>query len=129
MPAGTTKVIFVHNDDEGLLNAFKVGARKGVKKENDGCSLCSVLFKGKDRRRAWNDFTRTLRVDFQYMHRDRFLEQYHRNDGFPVAYLVTESAMTILISKEKLDAVKDFQEMKELVIDRLDSAGIIETHF
>ena len=123
------KIIFVHDEDSGFLNSIKDVARNLVKKRNGQCSLCKMLLKGKNSQRNWQEFTWTLKVDFEYMLRDHFLQQFHRNDGFPVVFLVTGDAMTVLISKEKMDAVKDIQELEDLVIDRLDSAGIIETHF
>jgi hypothetical protein len=123
------RVIFVHNDDNGVINSIKSISRKFFKKENDGCNLCTVIFKGKNNKQAWNAFTKNLKIDFQYMRRNLFLKQFHRNDDFPVVYLAVADAMTVLISKEKLNVVKDVQELKELMIDRLDTAGIIETHF
>lgn len=129
MSSEPTRVVFVHNEDNGLINSIKNISYKLFKKEKDGCNLCTVIFKRKNDKKLWQTFTKNLKVDFQYIRRDRFLNQYHRNDGFPVVYLIAADAMTVLISKEKLDAVKDVQELKELMIDRLDTAGIIETHF
>jgi hypothetical protein len=122
-------VIFVHNEDGGLKTSIKDVARHAVKKKNEHCNLCSIIFSTNRTRRTWNDFTRCLNINFQYLYRDEFIHQFAINDGFPAAYLYGDENMRVLISREKMEAVVDVQELMELCIDRLDSAGIIETHF
>ena len=129
MSSEQIKVIFVHNEDGGLKTSLKDVARHAVKKKNEHCNLCSVIFSRSSTRRVWNDFTRKLKINFEYLHRDEFIHQFAINDGFPAAYLHGDATMRVFISKEKMEAVVDVQELMELCIDRLDSAGIIETHF
>ena len=129
MDSEQVKVIFVHNEDGGLKTSLEDIARKMVNKKNDRCNLCALIFSRNSTRRIWQDFVQKLNINFEYMRRNQFVRQFDHNDGFPVVYLNAENTMKVLISKEKLDAVRDVQELMELCIDRLDSAGIIETHF
>jgi len=130
------KLIFVFNADSGgLFNAFKDSLHKTFRKSTYECNLCKVTYGFFGMKKEWKNFVNDLDVPVEYMkkdnfkfeflHRDEFEEKYPvENAKFPSAYLERDTNLTLFISQDEMNAVKEIPELKDLVNKKIEEFNL-----
>lgn len=131
-----TKLIFVYNADSGgALAGLKDTLHKTFRKSTYGCNLCQVTFGAFGMKKDWKNFVNNLDVPvefkkrdkfkFEFLHKDEFNEQFKvSNAKFPSAYLVEDNDLKLFISQEEMNSVKEIEELKNMVIDKIDNFNL-----
>ncbi len=109
-------LLFVYNADSGKINALKDYVHKIVKPSTYPCSLCAVTYGNFGMKQEWKDFVQSLGISVEFLHRDEFNAQYQVPDAtYPAAYLKTNDKLTLLITREEMNATQTLDEMIKLV--------------
>ena len=68
------------------------------------------------------EFMKKDKFKFEFLHKDEFEDKYIiENAKFPSAYIETENGMEVFIPQKEMNAVKDIEELKQLVNTKLES--------
>ncbi|MFX1374433.1 MAG: hypothetical protein ACFFA0_01345 [Promethearchaeota archaeon] len=130
------KLIFVYNADSGgFFTGFKDTLHKTFRKSTYQCNLCAVTFGAFGMKKDWKNFVNDLDVpvefkkkdkfQFEFLHKDEFNEKYNVKDTkFPSAYILDKSGIELFISQHEMNAVKEIDELKELVNQKLEKFGL-----
>ena len=130
------KLIFVFNANSGGKWAgFKDSLHKTFKKSTYECNLCAVTYGFFGQKKEWKSFVDELEVPieqvkkdkftFEFLHKDEFYEKYNMEDAkFPIAYLDNGKELTVFISQEEMNNIKEIDELEELVNKRIEEFKI-----
>ena len=124
------KLIFIYNADSGSWNSFKDFFHKAFRKNTYQCNLCAVTYGAFGMKKDWKNFVNDIDVpvefsyrdtfSFEFLHKDEFDAKYNIKDAkFPSAYFFDKSGIHLFISQDKMNAVKNVDELKELVDKKL----------
>ena len=120
MGTSESTLLFVYNADSGLISAFADGISKIVSPKTYQCSLCSLTFGTALMKMPWKEFTDSLGVPVEFLHRDEFTEKYeYEGARFPSVYMKRGDRLSVFISQEEMDALESLNELMELVRRRL----------
>lgn len=113
------RLLFVYNADSGIVNTLKDYVHKIVKPSTYPCSLCAVTFGNLGMKKEWETFISELDIPVEFLHRDEFKEQYDIPEAeFPSAYLKKDEKLTLVISREEMNATGSLEDMIQLVKDK-----------
>jgi hypothetical protein len=130
------KLIFVFNADSGGKWAgFKDSLRKTFKKSTYECNLCAVTYGFFGQKREWKSFVNNLEVpveqmkkdkfSFVFLHKDEFYEKYNLEDAkFPSAYIDDGKELTIFISQDEMNSIKEIIDLEDLVNKRIEEFNL-----
>ena len=86
------KLIFAYNAESGILNSVKDLLHKNFSPETYACRLCALTYDNFGMIREWKDFTRSLNIPTEFLHRDELKSQYGlENILLPVAFVQNEN--------------------------------------
>ncbi len=131
-----TKLIFVYNADSGgVFTGLKDTLHKTFRKSTYGCNLCQVTFGAFGMKKDWKNFVSNLDVpvefkkkdkfSFEFLHKDEFDEKFKVTDAkFPSAYVLENGELSLFISQEEMNSVKEIEELKNLVIKKIDEFNL-----
>ena len=117
------EVLFVYNANSGAANAVLDSMHKILSPSTYDCKLCELTFGTFSENRVWKKFRQNSNYKFQFLHKDEFLKRYKSKwlpkYDFPVALLIGNDAMELLISSEDFEALKTTRQLIALVEARL----------
>jgi hypothetical protein len=120
------KLVFVYNADSDVISIVKDFWKKVLRLGSYQCRLCGVTYGAFSMKKDWKNFIKNLNIDTEFLHRDEFVKKYKIKDAFyPSAYLVHKNQLTLLISHDEINSVKDLDEMEALVLTKLSKSPYI----
>lgn len=112
-------LLFVYNDDSGLLPAIRSVFHKGLAPASYPCSLCALTYGLTRKRRRWREFVGQLDPAPRFLHRDEFLrEAPGRMSDQPLPAVFREepgAGWRLLLSARELDALGSLEELVRAV--------------
>ncbi len=115
------RLILVYNADSGVINALMHAVHKQFFPATYPCSLCAITYGAVSMHGDWRMFLDSLSLEIVIHHKDDFEDAYPGHRFALPAVLITDtnSAPTLLVPAEELDAIKDTNELMERVKKRL----------
>lgn len=117
------KLVFVYNADATLFAQAGDFMKRLVTPDKYECNLCMVTYgQFGTMKDEWKSFIDSLSGDKEFLHKDEFYKQYPRYKKTPLpAIFVTQNGdtLSILASREEINAVKTIPEMETLVTEKL----------
>jgi hypothetical protein len=120
----TPTLHFVYNVDgtpRAMTNDF---VQRLTDPENYPCRLCDVTYGRFFKKLTWSRFVANLPVRARFHLRDRFQRRFPRyaSESLPAVFLENRPGeLRTLISAEELSTVIDLNDLKELVVKRVQS--------
>ncbi|MFW9874655.1 MAG: hypothetical protein ACFFG0_16230 [Candidatus Thorarchaeota archaeon] len=120
------KLVFVYNADSDVISLFKDFWKKILRSGSYQCRLCGITYGAFSMKKEWKEFIKNLNIDTEFLHKDEFEEKYGLNDSlYPSAYLNQDGKLKLLISQEEMNSVKDLDEIKALVLTKINKFSYI----
>ncbi|MFX0027985.1 MAG: hypothetical protein ACFE8B_02150 [Candidatus Hermodarchaeota archaeon] len=120
------KLVFVYNADSDVISIVKDFWKKILRPGSYQCRLCGVTYGAFSMKKDWKNFIKNLNIDTEFLHRDEFVMKYNVKDAlYPSAYLVRNNQLTLIISQDEMNSVKDLDEMEALVLNKLSKSPYI----
>ncbi|MFX0083503.1 MAG: hypothetical protein ACFE94_17285 [Candidatus Hodarchaeota archaeon] len=114
------KLVFVYNADSDVISLVKDFWKKILRPGSYQCRLCGVTYGAFSMKKDWKKFINNLNIDTEFLHRDEFEKKYEfRNAKYPSAYLNEGGNLSILISQEEMNSVKNLDEMEAIVLSKI----------
>jgi hypothetical protein len=111
-----TTYLFVYNADSGFFNTVKDTLHKVVSPKTYECNLCKITYGPISMKARWKAFISSL--DARFLHKDEF-EKHHPPGKYPCVYKQEGEKLTLLISQEEMNAVRDLDELITLMKKKL----------
>ena len=122
----TDKIVFVYNADSGFANALLDYGKKYVQPTKYDCRLCMVTYGVLGMKKDWKQFTKSLPLPVQFIHRDEFERNYPKVSlSYPVILQIKNGAPAVLVSSKDFDSIKSLQDLMTVVSGRLGSSHTI----
>ena len=125
-PRSPRRLVFVYNED-GTPGALLMGlVHRLVAPETYPCRLCDLTYGRLVKKKEWRDFVGRLPLPSRFHLRSTFLRRFpSQADGRFPAVLVEASDGTLveLVSAAEIDAVRNLDELKELVTAKVRTLG------
>lgn len=116
------KLVFVYNADSGVINLIKDFWKKILRPSTYECNLCFQTFGIFSMKKDWKSFINKLNIETEFLHRDEFEREYDIKDAkYPSAYILENGYLTLMISDDEMNLVKSLDEMKLLVISKINN--------
>ena len=114
-------LVFVYNSDGTLKAAAVDFVTRFIAPDKYSCNLCMVTHGLMFEKQSWRTFLDTLPNKSIFLHRDEFLKQYpeYRDIKLPVILTDSGEKLETLVSAEEIRAVKDLEELKKLITEKL----------
>lgn len=111
------KLLFVYNVDSNLTALIATTAHKLVSPSTHTCNLCKLTYPFISMKSEWKKFIDSLPYEVVSLHRDEFVKQYpdQKNVQLPAVFTEDDAGICLLISQEKINKVKNFQELIKIV--------------
>ena len=120
------KLVFVYNADSDVISIVKDFWKKILRPSSYQCRLCGVTYGAFSMKKDWKKFINSLNIDTEFLHRDEFETKYTIKDAlYPSAYLSHNNELTLLITQDEMNSVKDLDEMEVLVLSKLSNSPYI----
>ena len=120
------KLVFVYNADSDVISIVKDFWKKMLRPSSYECRLCGVTYGAFSQKKDWKKFINNLNIDTEFLHRDEFQKKYTLKDAkYPSAYIDQEGELTLLISQDEMNSVKDLDEMEALVLGKINNLSLI----
>jgi len=117
------KLIFIYNADSGLRNMIVDSAHKIFSPETYECSLCAITYGALTENSTWKKFRKASDLKMEFLHKDEFVKAYSSKFGykfsFPIVLGETSNGLEIFVKTEELDAMKNSEELIDLIQKRL----------
>lgn len=119
------ELIFVYNADQSLVAAARDFVTRILAPENYSCNLCMVTYGPLTIRHPWSAFLDTLHHKKTFLHRDEFRKQYLAYAGtpLPAVFAASQSGLKVLLGADEINRVKHWEELKKLLLSKLDGYG------
>ena len=119
-----SELILVYNTDAELKSAVGDFVTRLIAPDKYPCNLCMVTYGGPlpvFKKQSWKEFLHTLPYKKVFLQRDRFLKKYegYQNITLPVILIGFEKELRTLVSAEEINRVKDLEELKKIITDKL----------
>ena len=119
-------IIFVFNADATLFAQAGDFMKRLLTPDKYQCNLCMVTYGQfgamKD---EWESFVNSLSEDKEFLHREEFYKKYprYKNTPLPAIFVTNDgSTLSILASREEINAVQTIPEMEALLTRKLKRA-------
>ena len=116
-------VLFVYNANSGAANAVFDSMHKILSPSTYDCKLCDLTFGTFNEKRVWKKFRQNAKHEFRFLHKDEFLKRYKSKwlpkYDFPIALLMENDSMELLISAEDFESLQTTRQLMALVEERL----------
>ena len=120
------KLVFVYNADSDVISIVKDFWKKLLRPSSYECRLCGVTYGAFSQKKDWKNFINNLKIESEFLHRDEFQKIYNLKDAnYPSAYIEHEGVLTLLISQDEMNSVKNLDEMEALVLSKLNNLPLI----
>ena len=120
------KLIFIYNADSGVISLVKDFWKKILRLSSYECNLCMQTFGAFSMKKDWKSFINNLNIDTEFLHRDEFEKKYYINNAkYPSAYIYEDGNLSLLISDEEMNSVKDLDEMEVLILTKVNNLSYI----
>ena len=107
----------------GLRNMILDSAHKIFSPSTYECSLCDITFGAFTENQVWKNFRKSTNVEMEFLHKDEFVKTHKTQKGleftFPVVLVSKTEGLTIFITTDELNAMKDAKSLVGLIEDRV----------
>ncbi len=108
-------IIFIYNADSGRINSTKDWFHKALRPSTYQCNLCGVSFGAFGMKKEWQEYTSSLHLPVEFLHRDEFQDKYPTIKAlYPSAYIEIEGKLDVLISQDEMNALTTLEELIQL---------------
>ena len=117
------QLIFVYNADSGRWNAYLDMAHKIFSPKTYPCSLCDLTYGIFKIQPEWDDFVKNAPVPFTFLHKDEFHTQFPEWTSLPLPAVLkasSASATNVLIDRDDLAKLQTIEDLKSLIMSRLE---------
>jgi len=112
-------LLFVYNANAGKRNALADSLQKLLSPDSYQCALCSLTHSVFSQRPKWKRFTRSEDIQFTFLHKDEFEQQYRSKwlprYSFPVILTDHKGQLEIFANNEEINALEDTNALINLV--------------
>ena len=120
------KLVFVYNADSDVISIVKDFWKKMLRPSSYECRLCGVTYGAFSKKKDWKKFVNNLNIDTEFLHRDEFQKKYDLKDAkYPSAYIDQDGELTLLISQDEMNSVKELDEMEALVLSKINNLSVV----
>lgn len=114
---GIMRLIFVYNADGSLISLIKDTAHKLALPATYPCNLCRLTYPIASMDKTWKNFIASLPHDVVFLHRDEFQKKYpgRRDAPLPAVFQEDSSGISLLVSREEIDAAKNLSELIQVI--------------
>jgi hypothetical protein len=117
----TSTLIFVYNANSGIFNAVLDSLHKTFSPKTYDCNLCAITYTSFSMKKKWRDFISKLNVPVLFLHRDEIEKEYGITDlQLPVLLTTKGTQLDVLLSAERINAIKHIEDLIELVKQKTD---------
>jgi hypothetical protein len=110
------KLIFVYNANSGKIYALFDAGHKLFNASTYPCSLCALTYDTFSENKIWKSFRESIDMDLKFLHKDEFETEYPNiKVNYPVVLKQKGEQTSILLSNQKLDAMKTVEELIDAV--------------
>lgn len=112
------KLIFVYNANSGLVNTWIDIAHKIVSPSTYSCDLCALTHDTFHERQEWKQFRENSNIDFTFLHKDEFEQQYKQLFSYPII-LKEEDRLFPFIEANEFKSLANYKDLIELINQKL----------
>jgi hypothetical protein len=116
------KLLFIYNANSGKLNASLDTLHKVISPQTYNCNLCKITFGVFKENENWRTFRKESGLTMEFLHIDEFQKKYASKFGykfnFPIVLATSKRGLEVFITAEELNALKNSQELVDLVRKR-----------
>ncbi len=116
------KLFFVYNANSGIRNSLIDSMHKVLNPRTYQCSLCDITFGVFKENAIWKKFRNEAQWETEFLHKDEFQSQLQskmeHTPTFPVVLIEAGEKLEVLISTEKLNTLKNAEDLISLLEDR-----------
>jgi len=117
----TSTFIFVYNANSGIINAVLDSLHKTFSPKTYNCNLCAITYTSFSMKKKWKEFISKLNVPVLFLHRDELENEYGIADlQLPVLLTTRGTHYDVLLSAERINEIKDVEDLIELVKQKTD---------
>lgn len=115
-------IVFVYNADSTLAGAAGDFVTRIFSPKNYSCNLCMVTYGSFKMKTPWKKFLETIPNEKVFLHRDEFFKAYprYKKASLPAVFIKKDNALEVLISTKEINAIKNWKELKILLISKLE---------
>lgn len=113
-------LVFVYNADSGIFNTVSDIAHKIFSPETYSCNLCSITYGNFGIRAEWKEYLESLEADFEFLHRDEFLNKYGITGiMLPAVLLKNDDTFEEWITADEIKHCSCVNDLKLLISERI----------
>jgi hypothetical protein len=114
------RLLFVYNANSDLFSAVSDFAHKILSPSTYQCHLCALTHSNFSEKQEWKTFIKTLPVKSIFLHKNEFAKQYKMDIVLPAIFFLSDGSIKEMIPKQQLESCQSLQELKTLVIQKLE---------
>lgn len=114
----TTSLIFIYSTDSGAVSTLLDTGHKTLSPSTYKCSLCELTQDTLGEKERWREFRKSIGLPMEFFHHDEFEKKYDLRFDYPVILRKNEN-IEVLLSKERIDAVKNLDDLIETVREEI----------
>lgn len=113
-------IIFVYNADSGMFNLLADMAHKLLSPQTYECQLCMLTHGHFGMREQWKNYLDTLNVEFTFLHRDEFFQQFGEHEAeLPALFIQREGETRLLLPASVIAETEELQILIEEMDKRI----------
>jgi len=109
-----TSLIFIYSTDSGGVSTLLDTGHKTLSPSTYKCSLCELTQDTLGEKERWREFRKSIGLPIEFFHHDEFEKKYDLRFDYPVILRKNEN-IEVLLSKERIDAIKNLDDLIETV--------------
>lgn len=109
------KIIFVYKANGGILNGIKDLLHKNLSPKTYACRLCAVTYDNFGMIQEWKEFTNSLNIPVEFLHRDELKQKYKISDvALPTVFFQnSRSRLQVWIEAEEMNMCQSLVDLKK----------------
>lgn len=113
-------LLFVYNNDSGMLQNFKQYSLCSSPVAGGGCNLTALTHSPVGMKKDWKRFVRELSIPAQFLDKNEFKTEFRSADTtFPCVLVKEGSRISVLVTTEEINRCRELEDLMGVIRVRL----------
>ena len=113
-------LLFVYNNDSGMLQNFKQYSLSTSASSRGGCHLAAITHSPVGMKKDWKRFIRELNLPSRFLDRNEFSSEFREvTTTYPCILRKSGNTLSVLVSTEEINRCRELEDLIGLVQQRL----------